>query len=106
MLCATDIAAALLETDPDEFEPQRYLDRLADNKTGEVNAVTARSAYRFYHRTLKYTKSNAPIEVRRNGATKYWKREPLKFRIPVKYGLRDCFYIDNTNASDWSTQPL
>lgn len=35
--------------------------------------------------------------VRRNGATKRWKRDASRFRIPCKTGFRDCFVI----ASDW-----
>lgn len=107
MPCAREIAAALFETDPDEIAPQHYLDRLsAEEETGVVNALTARTAPRFYHRSLKYKNSTAPIEVRRNGATKYWKREPSKFRVPVKYGMYDFFYIDNSNADEWSTKPI
>ena len=107
MPCAREIAATLFETDPDEIAPQHYLDRLsAEEATGVVNALTARTATRFYHRKLKYKRTDAPIEVRRNGATKYWKREPSKFRVPVKYGMYDFFYIDNSNADEWSTKPL
>jgi hypothetical protein len=28
-----------------------------------------------------------PVEVRRNGKTKTWKRSPDRFALPVKYGL-------------------
>lgn len=31
--------------------------------------------------------------VRRNGATKLWKRDPTRFMIPVKTGLRNAFRI-------------
>lgn len=107
MPCAREIAANLLESDPDSIEPEHYFDQLvSDEATGVVNGLTARTANRFYHRTLTYKGGKTPIEVRRNGATKYWKREPTKFRVPVKYGLRDCFYIDNQNAHEWSTKPL
>lgn len=34
-------------------------------------------------------------DVRRNGRTKLWKREPDRFSIPVKCGLRDCWRIEN-----------
>jgi len=30
------------------------------------------------------------ISLRVNGQIKRWKREPQRFEIPVKYGLRDC----------------
>jgi hypothetical protein len=32
---------------------------------------------------------------RRNGFTQTWKREPEKFRVPIKHGLRDFGNIDN-----------
>ena len=35
------------------------------------------------------------MEWRRNGMTQTWKREPEKFRIPIKHGLRDFGNIDN-----------
>lgn len=34
--------------------------------------------------------------VRRNGATKTWKREPNRFRIPIKYGFRGYGEITET----------
>lgn len=42
------------------------------------------------------------VRVRRNGKTKLWKRQPDKFRIPVKYGLRHYFYITNQTAWMWN----
>lgn len=36
-------------------------------------------------------------EIRRNGATKRWKRSPEKFRIPIKAGLREYGYIDESH---------
>lgn len=32
-------------------------------------------------------------KVRRNGATKTWKRDAERFAIPCKTGFRDCFTI-------------
>jgi hypothetical protein len=40
----------------------------------------------------------ATVRIRRNGQTKTWKTRPNDFRIPVKYGLRECFYITPDNA--------
>lgn len=45
---------------------------------------------------------------RRNGATKTWKRQPDKFRIPVKYGMYSYSYIterDFCHLADGCTQP-
>lgn len=38
-----------------------------------------------------------PIRWRRNGDTQRWKRDPLRFRIPVKFGLRSTDQITNDN---------
>ena len=35
--------------------------------------------------------------VRRNGKTQHWKRDPTRFRIPVKAGLRSYAEITETN---------
>lgn len=35
---------------------------------------------------------------RRNGATKTWKTRPAEFRVPIKYGLKECSYLDQGNA--------
>jgi len=32
--------------------------------------------------------------VRRNGQTKRWKRDPLRIRIPIKFGLKLCGCIE------------
>lgn len=39
--------------------------------------------------------------VRRSGATKTWASRPNDFRIPVKYGLKQCGHIWHTNADGW-----
>lgn len=55
----------------------------------------------FHHVTLK-NRDGSPVRCRVNGKCKTWKTRPGEFRLPVKYGLRECFYIDNSNASDWN----
>lgn len=71
----------------------------------------ALTASRFEHRTQKGA-DGQPVRARRNGQTKTWKREPGRFRIPVKYGLKQCFYIEwnpriaseldgEGNANEW-----
>lgn len=52
----------------------------------------------FVHKTLKYADGKRHIQCRRNGATKLWKTRPNDFRIPVKYGLKECFYIECING--------
>jgi len=55
----------------------------------------------FYHISCK-NKDKTPVRARRNGKTKTWKTRPNDFKIPVKYGLRDCFYITQDNCHEWT----
>ena len=111
MLFAREIAAQLLEADPDDINPDAYLQQLAtereaEDASGVINARTVLTATEFFNRNVNYKNSTVPVRVRKNGAVKLWKRQPDKFRVPVKYGLYDYFYIDNDNAAEWSTKPL
>lgn len=48
------------------------------------------------------------LEARINGKCKTWKREPDRWRLPMKHGLRECFYIGpgcHQNPSDWIYPP-
>lgn len=54
-----------------------------------------------HHVSAKDSRGN-PVRCRVNGKCKVWARQPEKFRLPVKYGLKFCFYIDNSNAADWT----
>lgn len=99
---AADLVDTLLESD--DLSAQDYLD--SGRESGLVDALSANTANTFYHRTLKYKSDKSrPLECRRNGRTKYWKTRPNEFRIPVKYGMYEYFYIDNSNAHEWSTVP-
>ncbi len=70
------------------------------------DALTTRE---FWH-MFATNADGTPVRCRRNGATKTWKREPGKFRIPVKYGLKNCFYVNfesslahGKNNHEWCT---
>jgi hypothetical protein len=52
--------------------------------------------------TGKSLRTGQPITVRVNGKCQTWKTRPDEFRLPVKYGLRDCGYIDQNNADNWT----
>jgi len=54
----------------------------------------------FHHKTAKNA-DGTPVRARVNGKCKTWKTRPDDFRLPVKYGLRDCFYLTPENAADW-----
>ena len=107
MASPDSIVRRLLETDdsPDSLDAAGYVgDLIKAKESGEVNFFSAQTANHFWHRTQR-NKRGAAVECRRNGATKTWKRQPGVFKIPVKYGLYNHFYITNDNASEWSTVP-
>ena len=64
-------------------------------------AVNSHYRQEFHHVTLKNA-DGTPVRCRVNGKCKTWKTRPTEFRLPVKYGLRQCFYIDETNADEWT----
>ncbi len=56
----------------------------------------------FYHVTLRNADGSA-VRCRANGACKQWVTRPDDWRLPVKYGLKQCFYLTPRNAADWLT---
>lgn len=64
-------------------------------------ALTLRHGQTLDHKTLKMADHKTPCRARVNGQVKTWKTRPDKFSIPMKYGLKDCFYITEANAGDW-----
>ncbi len=60
-------------------------------------AATART---FYHVRLRNHDGSA-LRCRANGRLKLWKTRPDDWRLPVKYGLKGCFYLEPRNAHEW-----
>ena len=58
----------------------------------------------FWHRTARNS-DGSPVRFRVNGKVKLWKTRPTEFILPVKYGLRECFYINRVNAAEWTVAP-
>ena len=54
----------------------------------------------FSHVTLKDSRGN-PVVCRANGKCQTWKTRPNDFKLPVKYGLYQYFYITPENADEW-----
>jgi hypothetical protein len=69
-----------------------------------VTIETASTAREFWHRTARNS-DGTPVRCRKNGMLKLWKTRPTEFRLPVKYGLKECFYITEFNAGDWVVAP-
>jgi hypothetical protein len=63
-------------------------------------AVAATYRQEFWHKTLTNS-DGTPLRARVNGACKTWKTRPDEFRLPMKYGLRECCYITEANADEW-----
>ena len=55
----------------------------------------------FKHVSLKDSRGN-PIQCRASGKCKTWKTRPEEFKLPVKYGLYQSFYITPENAHEWN----
>ncbi len=56
---------------------------------------------RLFHVLHKDSYGNA-ISYRVNGKCKVWKTRPTHFRLPVKRGLYDAYYITQDNAHEWT----
>lgn len=65
----------------------------------------ALNQHMFYHATRRNSDGSA-LRCRANGRCRTWKRKPEAFRLPVKYGLKTCFYLDNNNAHEWYTEDI
>ena len=50
---------------------------------------------------LSLDSQGKPSKCRVNGKLQTLKLTPDFFKLPVKYGLRTCFYILPMNAADW-----
>lgn len=55
-----------------------------------------------YHYAMRNADKTA-LRVRVNGKCKTWKRDPKRFQLPIKHGLRDCGYLTQDNADEWFT---
>lgn len=53
-----------------------------------------------HHRTLKNADGTA-LRARVNGKIQLWKTRPNEIKIPMKHGLRDCFYLTQDNLHEW-----
>lgn len=61
-------------------------------------ALTTRN---FEHVSEKNS-DKTPLRCRAMGRCKTWKTRPAEFKLPVKYGLYQSFYITPANAAEWN----
>ena len=65
-----------------------------------INRKNADQFEKFESKTLK-KKSGDPWTCKKNGVMKTWKTRPNEFKIPVKIGMYNHFYIDQNNCDAW-----
>jgi len=53
------------------------------------------------HHTVLKNADGTPLRARKTGSVKTWATRPNDFRLPMKHGLKQCFYIDQNNAYLW-----
>src|SRR5262252_3343651 len=53
------------------------------------------------HHVSSRNADGTPVRCRVNGKCKTWKTFEDEFRLPVKHGLRRCFYITPNSADEW-----
>lgn len=58
----------------------------------------------FWHRCI-LNSDGTPARCRANGNLKLWKTRPEDFSLPVKYGLKTCFYLNPVTILDWVIAP-
>ena len=64
-------------------------------------AMLAQHATTLYHRTSRNSDGTA-LRARTNGRCKVWVTRPDEFKLPMKHGMYDVFYITEWNANQWS----
>ena len=74
---------------------------MPDYRITKAVAMSLGWRHEVYNRSLR-NRDGSPLRARVNGRCKVWKTRPTEFRLPMKHGLRQCFYITEDNASDWS----
>jgi hypothetical protein len=57
-----------------------------------------------HHTTLRNA-DGTPLRARVTGRPQTWVRRPEHFRLPMKHGLRDSFYIDELSCAEWAFGP-
>lgn len=55
----------------------------------------------FCHKTLK-NRDGLAVRAKVNGKLRTWKRRPDYFKLPMKHGMYDCFYITPANIDEWT----
>lgn len=66
-----------------------------------VTKEQALKARHFEHVNVKNADGKTPLRIRAMGKCITWKTQPDRFKLPVKYGLYNSFYLTPENADMW-----
>lgn len=89
-----------MEVDLGQSAIQRKVGDSVMKKLCRENVEELRSGTILHHITARNA-DGTPLRGRVNGKVILWKTRPLEFRVPMKYGLKTCFYITEGNAKEW-----
>ena len=64
------------------------------------DALVLRPGQVLYHYKQK-NRDGSAMRARVNGRVIVWKTRPNDFKVPMKHGLKHCFYLTPSNAADW-----
>ena len=67
-----------------------------------VTKEQAMTARHFVHVSVKNADGVTPLRIRASGKCITWKKQPERFKLPVKYGLYNSFYLTPENADMWN----
>ena len=79
---------------------RRDLFRLYVNTAPRLTVDEVLTNTEFWHRLLTNA-DGSPVRCRKTGGIKLWITRPSDFRQPVKYGLKQSFYITPESIGDW-----
>ena len=68
-----------------------------------LEITSLQSTQEFWHR-YERNADGTPVRCRKSGQLKTWKTRPGDFKQPVKYGLKNSFYLTPANIADWCAQ--
>lgn len=71
------------------------------NETVTVqDVISGNIGHTLYHATLR-NRDGSALRARVNGQVRTWVTRPSEFRLPMKHGLKECFYITQENVGEW-----
>lgn len=74
--------------------------KLYVNTALQLTTADLLAAHEFWHRTITNA-DGTPARCRKTGKLKTWKTRPQDFKLPVKHGLKNSFYLTPENIGEW-----